>query len=277
MPDPEIITNVLNHYFPEPHASLMNGILFGEDLQTTSYFKEQLKTVGLIHLVVLSGSNITLLSSIICHITLGLGKKVSLLISICVVVLFVWFVGTEPPVVRAASMAVLASFALLFGRQYLVLYGLIISALIIALFWPDWITSISFQLSYAATIGLLLFGKGGYAHPQEKSHEEKPALIIQILTYIRQELRISLAAQVFTVPIIWIYFQQVSLISPLANIAVAWSIAPLMIFGFITAILGSIHISLGLIPSYICYFLLTYMSWVVEILSQVPFAAIDMN
>lgn len=70
-----IFTDVLNTYFAEPHSSLLNGMLFGVDLQTSKTFKSQLKTVGLIHLVVLSGSNITLLSSIITHMTIKLGKK----------------------------------------------------------------------------------------------------------------------------------------------------------------------------------------------------------
>lgn len=277
MPDTHIFTDVLNHYFPEPHASLMNGILFGEDLETTTLFKDQLKIVGLIHLVVLSGSNITLLSSIISSLTIGMGKKISLIISILGVIFFVWFVGAEPPIVRAACMAVLASIALIFGRQYLILYGLILSIIFIAIFWPHWLTGISFQLSYAATIGLLLFGRRKQEAGIKPKKEHNPGMVSQLKEYIAEELRISLAAQAFTVPIIFFYFKQISFISPVANIAVAWSIAPLMIFGFITALLGRIHISLGYIPSYICYILLECMVWVVEILSRIPYASIELK
>lgn len=274
MPDPSIFTHIINQYFPEPHASLMNGILFGVDLHTTSDFKEQLKAVGLIHLVVLSGSNITLLSSIISHMTIRLGKKISLIASIVGVCIFVWFVGAEPPIIRAACMAVLASTALIFGRQYIVLVGLITSVFFIAIFWPSWLTSISFQLSYAATIGLLLFGKGGF---QIVKNNGDTNLLSQIQQYCKEELRITLSAQVFTIPLIWVYFNQVSLISPIANIAVAWCIAPIMIFGFITVVLGSIHTLLGIIPSYICYILISFMIWVVEILSSIPYASFDFN
>lgn len=273
---PELFTDTLNLYFPEPHASLMNGILFGEDLQTRREFKDNLKSVGLIHLVVLSGSNITLLSSIISSITLRLGKLSSLLCSITGVVLFVWFVGAEPPIVRAACMAVLASGAIIFGRQNIVLYGLILSLVFIGLIWPDWLTSISLQLSYAATIGILMFGNGGYQN-KPKHTDSQTDWLPGILSYLKDELRISLAAQVFTVPIIWVYFKQISLISPIANIAVAWCIAPLMIFGFCTSILGWVHISLGYLPSYVCFVLLEFMIWVVEVLSAVPYASIEFD
>lgn len=274
MLDTSVFSTVINQYYAEPHASLLNGILFGIDLNTTTTFKEQLKEVGLIHLVVLSGSNITLLSSIISSATIRLGKKLSLMVSIAGIILFVWFVGPEPPVVRAACMAVLTSTALIFGRQYMVLYGLLLSALIIAVIWPSWLTSISFQLSYAATIGLLLFGNISHHHKiaPENKHD---TLLHQFAVYMKEELRISLAAQVFTVPLIGLYFQQISLISPVANIAVAWMIAPLMIFGFCTVLLGSLHPWLGLIPYSICYVLLDIMTWIVEVLATIPYASIS--
>jgi competence protein ComEC len=274
MLDTSMFSQVVNQYYAEPHASLLNGILFGIDLNTTSAFKEQLKQVGLIHLVVLSGSNITLLSSIISSVTIRLGKKFSLVFSIVGIILFVWFVGPEPPVVRAACMAVLTSTALILGRQYIVLYGLLLSVLFIAVVWPSWVTSISFQLSYAATIGLLLFGKISY-HKNPHSEEQTKQPAQHILAYVGEELRISLAAQVFTVPLIGLYFQQISFVAPLANVAVAWMIAPLMIFGFCTVLLGSIHPWLGLLPSSICYVLLHIMTWVVEILSSIPYASIS--
>lgn len=83
--------------------------------------------------------------------------------------------------------------------------------------------------------------------------------------------RLTIAAQIFTAPIIFLYFKQISLISPLSNLLVAETIPPLMIFGFLTAILGKINYFLGLIPAYICYGILSYMVWVIETLAKLPF------
>ena len=90
-----------------------------------------------------------------------------------------------------------------------------------------------------------------------------------------KDLRTSLAAQIFTAPLIFIYFKQVSLISPLANLLVSPLVAPLMIFGFITSILGKIFWFLGLPTAYICYGLLTYMIAIIDVLSKVPYVFIN--
>ncbi len=253
MPDPSVFTSVINSYLPEPHASLLNGILFGVNLKAGKIFYEQLKIVGLLHLVVLSGMNITILASIIGSLTQFLSKQVSVLITILAIILFILFVGFQAPIIRAGFMGILTFVAILYGRKNIALYGLFLSLIFIAVFWPRWLTTISLQLSYGATLGIILFG-------QTTSKNE-----------MWRELKTSLAAQIFTVPIIFIYFKQISLIAPISNLLVAGLVPALMIFGFLTALLGKIHYLLGVIPSYICYGLLTYIVWVTETLSKLPF------
>ena len=226
---PEIFTSVINNYLPEPHSSLLNGILFGIDLKASHEFYQQLKVVGLLHLVVLSGMNITLLAGFTTVFTGFFSKRISLLITILIIILFILFVGPKAPIVRAGIMG-------------------------IAIFFPKWLTSLSLLLSYGATLGIILFG-----YTSSKNQ-------------LWKELKVSFAAQIFTAPLIFIYFRQISLISPVSNLLVAPTITPLMIFGFLTAILGKINYFLGLAPAYICYGILTYLVWIVDKLSQLPFA-----
>ena len=265
---PDYFTKVINLYLPEPHASLLNGILFGVSLNTSQAFFEQLKIVGLLHIVVLSGINITLLASIIASFTSFLSKKVSSIITIFCIVLFVFFVGPEPPIVRAAVMGSLAIFAIIFGRQKSALYLLFLSGLLVLLFKFEWIKSISFQLSYGATLGIILFGG---AKIKGKSVSQK------IKYDFLKELKPSLAAQIFTAPLIFYYFKQISLISPLSNLLVSPTISLLMIFGFLTAILGKINYFLGLIPSIICYGILSYIIFIIDFLSKLPLVFLDFN
>lgn len=255
-PHPSLFTPVIDHYLPEPQASLLNGIIFGTPLKTSKAFYEELKTVGLLHLVVLSGINITMLSAIITSLTIFLGKKSSLLITMVCIVLFIYFVGFQAPIIRAGVMGILALVGTLFGRKYTALYGFLLAGLITAIFWPQWLTTVSFQLSYGATLGIILFS----------SSKKTNAFM--------QELRPSLAAQVFTVPILFFKFHQISLIAPISNILVSFTIVPLMIFGFLTAILGKINVILGVIPAFICYCILSYILFVIHGLSKLPFAQI---
>lgn len=254
MPNPSIFTSIINSYLPEPHASLLNGIIFGINLKTTKDFYEQLKIVGLLHIVVLSGINITILTAVISSMTTIFSKPISILLTILSVILFVLFVGPQAPIVRAGIMGILTFVAIIYGRRTYALYSLFLSIIVVAIFWPKWLTSVSLYLSYGATLGIILFGQTTNKN--------------QII----KDLRISLAAQVFTTPIIFIFFKQISIISPLSNLLVAGIIPPLMIFGFATAILGKIHYLLGLLPAYVCYGLLSYMIFVIEFLSKLPFA-----
>lgn len=268
-PDPSIFTEVIKSYLPEPHASLLNGIIFGVKIKTDKVFYEQLKTVGLVHIVVLSGMNITLLSTIISKLTSFLSKQLSTLITIACIILFIIFVGPAPPIIRAGFMGVLTLIAVLFGRKTITLYSLLLSGIFIAIFWPQWPRTISFQLSYAATFGLIIFTK-----PSSHSDKKNKTIFHSVKTYISDELYTSLAAQVFTVPLIFVFFKQISFISPISNILVSWLIAPLMIFGFLTAILGNIHPYLGIIPAFVCYIMLSYIIFIVKILALIPFAAV---
>lgn len=253
MPDPSIFTRIINSYLPEPHASLLNGILFGVNLKTGQIFYEELKIVGLLHIVVLSGMNITILASITGALTKFLGKQVSILITILTIILFIIFVGPQAPIIRAGFTGCLTLVAILYGRKNYALYALFLSLIFIAVFWPQWLTTVSLQLSYAATLGIIFFG----------SYKGK--------NIIMKDFKPSIAAQTFTVPVIFIYFKQISLIAPLSNLLISWVIYPLMIFGFLTAILGKLHHILGLLPSYICYGLLSYMIFVIKTLAHMPF------
>jgi len=259
---PSIFTSLINSYLPEPQASLLNGMTFGVNLKTTKLFYEQLKIVGLLHLVVLSGTNITLLAAIFTKITENLGKRLSTLITVLIIIIFVIFVGPKAPIVRAGIMGILTLVAILYGRKYLVLYSLLLSLIIIAVFWPSWLTSLSLQLSYAATLGIIIFGKKIYL--KNKSWSAK------LINDIINDFITSIAAQILTVPIIFIYFKQISLISPVANVLVSWTVAPLMVFGLLTVFLGKIHFLLGILPAYICYGLLTYMVFIIETLAKIP-------
>ncbi len=254
---PKIFIDVINFYLPEPHSSLLNGIIFGVNIKTGKLFYEQLKTVGLLHIVVLSGMNISILGTIIGQLTSFLSKQISLLLTILTIIIFIIFVGPQAPIVRAGIMGILTYVAILIGRKNISLYSLFISFLIIALIYPQWLKTISLYLSYGASLGIILFS------PKPKDNQ------------LIKEIKTTLAAQIFTTPIIFLYFKQISTLALFSNILVAPVIPSLMIFGFLTAFLGKINYLLGLIPAYICYGIISYIVFIVETLSKIPFALIQ--
>lgn len=264
MPDPSIFTSVINGYLPEPHASLLNGIVLGINLKAAPELYNELKIAGLLHIVVLSGMNITIMAAAIAAVTASFGKRISLMLTFLALTIFIIFLGPKAPIIRAGFMGFLTIVAILLGKRNIAVYALFISAVLTALFWPHWLKTVSFQLSYAATLGIILFGYSKLPKPKN--------LLEKVIYGARRELRISLSAQLFTVPIIFLYFRQVSLISPLSNVLIAPIIAPLTLFGLLTAVLGKIHFALGILPSYVCLGLLSYLLAVVENVSALPYA-----
>lgn len=263
LPDTTFFTSLYRVYLPEPHASLLSGIIFGEKLNSSKAFYNAVKITGLLHIVVLSGINITLLGALVGIFTRGLGKRASAIITIFSIVIFVLFVGADPPITRAAIMGVLTLISIVYERKTLALYTLFLSGVIIAFIKTEWLTTVSFQLSFGATLGIMLFGNS--------SLRERKGILGTLLNYLEQELRPTLAAQVITTPIIFWYFKEISLIAPLANIVVSFVMPPLMVFGILTAVLGKIHVSLGLIPAYISYGLLQYVIVSIDMMARLPY------
>lgn len=259
--------DVINQILPEPQASLLNGILFGVKTALPRDLYQALITTGTVHITALSGQNISILSRIIGGITLPLGRKPSLLITFIIILGFVWFVGFEPTIIRAAIMGSLTLFAVYFGRRNWSLLSLILAAGMMLIINFDWLKTISFQLSFMATLGIILWGGVGNKYSGSNPVSElKREFVIN--------LRTTLAAQVFTLPLIFIYFRQISLISPLTNVLIGSLIAPIMLLGLVASLFGWIFLPLGFICGLLVWVPLTVLIFIVELTARIPFAAI---
>lgn len=253
-----MFTDVFISYFPEPNASLTNGILFGIPLSKNTLFYEAIQKTGLLHMVVLSGTNITILGAILGSFFSFLPRRLAVVLTICAIVLFIIFVGAQAPIVRAGVMGIITQISILYRRKTLAIYSLILSGVITGLMFPKMLGTLSFNLSYGATLGIILFGS-----TKEKS------------SFLWKELKPSLAAQLFTTPLIFWHFKQISFIAPLANLATGWIVTPVMIVGFFVAILGKIHYSLGYPFALVELALTSYLVFAIEIMAKIPYSFVQ--
>ena len=267
MPTPQSLAIVAEMYLPQPHAALLNGMLLGIPINGYKDLYEKLKMVGLLHMVVLSGMNITIMTSIVMRIMGIFGRRIAGLLSVLIIIIFIAFVSPQAPVVRAGFCSVFTIVALHAGRKAQPLYALFLSAVFMGIFWPNWITSISSQLSYGATLGLLLFNTN--SRKEVRTFKKK---IVQELT---SEFKTSIGAQLFTAPLIFFHFKQFSVISPIANVLVCFMVGPIMIVGFAMVILGKFSYVLGIVPAFIVYSMLDYVLHVASVLAKVPFVFIQ--
>jgi competence protein ComEC len=208
------------------------AVLFGMSLGLRpdhSTLRDAFQRSGLTHMLVLSGSNISLLAGSIQIFLRRLPRQLRYLLGFLIPTLFVVATDPGPSTVRALLMFCIPTLVAYFGWETHRLYLLGLVCLCMLTIQPSLVSSISFQLSFAATLGIFLF-----------YHEDEPKVTGSFLDtlrrYLASQTRLTFAAQAFTIPIIMLHFNTVSIVAPFANIFIAWMVAPIMIFGLLAAV-----------------------------------------
>ena len=252
---------------PVPQAGLLEALLFGDEENIPGHWKEKFNLTGTRHIAAVSGMNITIISFLILNFLLFLGfwRHQAFYISIVLIILYVLAIGAPPPGVRAAIMGILFLTAQHLGRSSSGIRPIVFSATLVLFFNPLLLVSdIGFQLSFLAILGLSYLQT-----PFFKFLKKVPSIF-----EIRYSLAATLAAQVFTLPILIYNFGQIPLAGPVANIFIVPLLSFITILGFVLAITGTISLSLAMIFSFPVWFLLTYIFKIVEFFAEIPRATL---
>lgn len=281
-------SSIIQTLFPEPHASLLAGMLFGLKRTMPDVLYEQLVKTGTVHVIALSGMNVSIFVKIVFDMAGRFtGKYIAAATTIVTLMWFLFLVGPSATIVRAAIMAVCTVCSKLFGRKDIPLLGLVFAAGTMILVKPSIIGDISFQLSVAATLGILIFSHDSDNDSFSLVGEEKPGGFVKhvgrlvrhswvsLKGTLASDLKTTLSAQLFTTPLIMYYFHQVSIISPVSNIAVGWLVGPIMILGLFTVTVGMIWLPLGKICSFLVFPFLTMFIVLVRLFASVPFGSFE--
>ena len=152
----------IEQILPHPEAGLLQGILLGMDHTLPEDLAEAFRVAGLTHIIVISGYNVSiLLQAWFVAFTRLIHRWLSLGAGLLVLLAFVLLVGPSPPVVRAAIMSTMYVLAQLAGRRQWPMASLALSALLMLAVNPLLLHSVSFQLSLAATLALILLPQVG--------------------------------------------------------------------------------------------------------------------
>lgn len=250
--------NLLSFYkkaFPSTDASLVSGVVIGSKEGISQSFWERLKNTGTAHVVVASGMNVTLVAGFLMSLFVTLlSRKKAVILAILGVWVYSFLSGFEAPIVRAAVMGSLAFGAQALGRVAFAWRSLFLSAAGMLIVNPLWLVDIGFILSFVATACLMLF------------EARVNRLIHFVPTIFREGLSTSIAAQIGVAPLIYYYFGQFNILSPIINALILWTIAPITIIGAIAGILGIIWFQLGEVILYLCYPLTSWFIYVVNTL-----------
>jgi len=206
------------------------------------------------------------------------GVRRAVIFALLGIAIYTILVGADAAVVRAAIMGGLALFATLLGRRQTGLNTLALVAAVMAAFNPLVLWNIGFQLSFAATLGLVL-----YADPLKEAFERLAAKFVPLeraqkwSPAVGEYLLFTLAAQVMVLPVIIYHFQRVSISSLLANPLILPVQPPLMMLGGLALLAGTIYFPLGQILAWIAWPFVAYTIRVVELLAEIPGGAVNLG
>lgn len=219
---------------------LLAGFLVGDVSDLSGLTMDSMRAAGLSHFVAVSGSNVVLYLGVVAAITFPLGINTRLRAGVGLASLPIFVVATrfEASVLRAAAMAALVLLGRLLGLA-LEAWQVVATGVTILMIWDPWlISSVGFQLSVAATCGVI----AGARWPIRRGRTMR-ALVV------------TLGAQLAVAPLLLIHFGTVPLLSPLTNLICA----PMVTFATLMTVPALIGFTPALVPSGIV------AGWVIDI------------
>ncbi len=265
--------------FPDPEASLLSGILLGNDNGLSQELQDDFRDTGTTHIIAISGFNIAIIAGVFFSLFSRLfGLQRGAIAAIAGITFYTLLVGAEASVVRAALMGSLGLLAKQIGRRTQAISALTGVALLMALLDPFVIWDVGFQLSFAATAGLIL-----YAQPLADWAEGWLARWLgtsraqRIIVPLSDVILLTLAAQLTTLPVIAYHFQRISIISLIANPFILPAQPAVMILGGLAAFVGAIYQPLGQILAYGTWPFPAYTIRVVEWFASLPNGVLSLD
>lgn len=239
------LLGVINILYPKNEALFLGGILLWAREDLPQELKTNFNNSWLTHFIAVSGFNITILIVFISFLFKYFPIYLRVILITVSIVLFTLLVWDTAPVVRASIMGLIWYYILVSGRKWNTWTILLLSLFIMILFSPLSLNyDVSLHLSFLAVLGIIFtsdfFKKIFYFLPETLA--------------IREAFILTMSAFVFTLPIMMFNFGQVSLIAPISNIAVAWTMPFAMAFGFISILAYFIY------P--IFWFIIWYLTWI---------------
>jgi competence protein ComEC len=252
----------------EPHAALAAGLVIGEKAGLGKDLINDFRRSGLIHIVVLSGYSITIVATAIRAVLSFLPRAVGLVLGATGMVLFSILVGGGATVVRSCSMALLAIFAQLIYRDYSAMRALFITGYFMVVENPYIVLyDPSFQISFLATLGLMLFSKP----------LEKPFRFVPETFGMRGFVTSTFSTQIAVFPLLIYMMGNASLVGVFANLLVLPIIPLTMLAVFLTGAGAFVSASISLVASAFSYAFLGDTITLVQFFSHIPFAVINIK
>jgi competence protein ComEC len=258
----------ISRYIKSSPGDLANGLLLGSRGGFSEDLKDKFIKTGTIHIVALSGYNVTIVAESISKIfNIFLSAIISSYIAIIFIFLFVIMSGGSATAIRAGLMACIAIWGKIAGREYDAKRALFIAGVLMLVYDFRLLFNMSFQLSFLATFGVLFIN-------------EKIKIYFMFITHrlgLRDLISTTLSAMIATLPLLLYSTGLFSVVALPANVLILPFIPIAMLFSFLTGVFSFVFPLASLILGYVSSLPLGYMIKVVEVLGSVKFASFNVS
>lgn len=246
-----------------PIGPLVTAMVLGSDAVDLPFdLRDRFVRVGLAHVLAASGFQVSLILNTLISLTRQRLSAVGQFnLGVAALLIFLGLTGLQPSVARAVVMGMAGLIALRTNRKIHPLSALFIAGTILLLINPLWVWDIGFQLSFLATLGLIVT-----VEPLQKKLDWLPPTIADLVT-------VPLAASIWTLPIQLYVFKVFPLYSLPANILTSPLMSIISIGGTIGALVGAILPIAGSAVSWLLYVPTQMLTWIVELFNYLPGAS----
>ena len=269
----------LDRSLPQPEGALARGILLGDRSAIPAGVSEDFNRSGTAHLIAISGYNITLVAGMVmAGLAWLVGRRRAALVALAAITGYGVFVGLSPSVARALVMGALVIGASVLGRPGAPLVSLALAAVAMTLHDPRVLGDVGFQLSFAATAGIVLLvpplqGAGR----RLAGSSSLPGWLSGALAVLWDTTAVTLAASVATIPILVHAFGRISLVAPLANLVLAPVFPLVLLTSAAAAAVGAMLPPLSGIAGALAWPPLAFTVAVAGAAADVPGAALEVG
>lgn len=282
------LRGLIEYGLGEPEAGLAKAIILGDKKGIPSDLRDKFSKAGLSHIVAISGMHISILSALVMSglLALGIARKRSFYIGVLFLILYIFLIGLPASAMRAGLMGFLVLLAMQLGRLNKLTNSLVLAGVILLLINPRLLRDdIGFQLSFLAVLGI------AYIYPlfdtlykkfEEWINNKKNVFLsnkvfLKIVKIIFGIFGITLAAQVFTLPIMAVNFSMISIIAPISNLLILWTLPLLMIAVLLGLLLSMVLPAFGVVWFLPASLFLKYIVYVTEVSVKLPYAYVEVD
>lgn len=270
----------ISRLMPEKYSSIFIGLILGDTSNIEEDIKENFKVANISHVLAISGMHVTyIIIGIEIVLKRLIGKAKTRVITIIILILYMFITGFLPSVVRASIMGIFLLFSKLIFRKNDIWTSISLSLLILLVYNPFLITNVSLQLSYLGTIGIICFSKNVYVFLRKIKIRNKKIKykinrrLILFVDKIKEILSVTLSAQIIILPIMLFNFNMLGIYFFISNILVSLIVGPVIIIGFTCTLISFLSFEMARVFAIFMEVGIKFLVYIAEI-SHLPFSKI---